>query len=132
MTGASAKKKEPIPIRKEKEQPKSKLPEVDALKDRATESRAKELLKEADQLYAKVELAECRLDEIKEDLIEICAAFELGGIRHGRMGLYYGGKKTKRTLSKELLVEYGVAPEIIGASYEESKPFIDSRWVPQK
>jgi hypothetical protein len=67
--------------------------------------------------------------DIKKELAAISQKYDVAGMRHGQLVTYYGGMKTKKTLSKTKLVENGVDLDVIEASYSESAPYPDVRVV---
>lgn len=112
----------------EQESSGSSLPLISVL-DQGTMDAAKQMLLEAQEIRGRMDTDAERLDEIKQSLVGIADAFGLAGLRYGTIGLEYHGMKTKRTLDKALLLEYGVKAQTIAASYSESKPFVSSRFV---
>lgn len=64
----------------------------------------------------------------KEELIALANKYNLPGMRTGNLVVYYGGKKTKRTLSKKLLAEF-VDIDTIERCHTVSKPHEDIRIV---
>lgn len=70
-----------------------------------------------------------RLDEIEARLVEIARAFDLPGIRHQKLGLFYNGERTRMMLDRKKLIENGVSSELIKACYSQSKPFVDARFI---
>lgn len=108
----------------------SSLPLVSVIDDQPTMDLAVELLQEAEQLTAEKERVEARLNELKQQLSGIARDWELPGMRFGKIGLSYSGEKTSMRLNKALLIENGVDPEVIKASYKESKPYVDARFIP--
>lgn len=107
---------------------KSKLPVVSEIPDTDTMQHAVRLMREASGLRAKVSEAEDRLDEIRGELAAICEGYGMAGFKHGLNGFEYHGYQTRRTLSKEKLVQV-VAADVIDSCYEESKPFLSSKFV---
>ena len=108
---------------------KSTLPIASVITDPDVFNECKDLLREAADLTTRKAADESRLNEIKETLSGYSQAYELRGMRHGLAGFEYRGWTTRRTLSKEKLVENGVDPETIAASYSESDEFLDTRIV---
>jgi hypothetical protein len=87
------------------------------------------LLKQSYKLKQQEDKIKEQLEEIKLELSGLCAGLELNGLRWGKSGFEYRGYVTRKTLSKELLLENGVEPETIAASYKESEPYLDTRFV---
>lgn len=107
----------------------STLPLVSVIDDQPTMDLAVELLEEVAATKALVDKGKARLDELKVQLVDICNAFDLPGCRFGQIGMEYRGWKTNFILDKAKLLENGVSAETIAASYSETKPYIDARFV---
>lgn len=103
------------------------LPEPSAIEDDTMASRARELLHEALAVKLRHDKDRERLDEITQELTVIARGYSLPGIRQGRIGLLYNGERSNKFLDKALLIEHGVSPEVISASYRATKPFTDAR-----
>lgn len=76
-----------------------------------------------------------QLDAIQESMKEIQGLLAEAAREEGSEGLrwrqlaVYCSTSTRRTLSRELLLENGCPPEVIARSFQESKPFATVRVV---
>lgn len=96
---------------------------------RGPDKRAAQLLIDYATYQESKAALEEQLREIKSALAAIADKYGAPGIRHESLVMYYGGEKTRRTLSRTMLLENGVTPEQIEASYQDSKPYLDVRVV---
>lgn len=117
----------PRPFEEPKPGAVASLPEACEIDDEIMSRRAAELLEEALQVKLRHDKDRERLDEITSELTEIARGYELPGIRLGRIGLLYNGERSNRYLDKAALIENGVSPEVIAASYKDTKPYTDAR-----
>lgn len=106
----------------------SKLPQLSELPDEDAQARAKRLLREASKLKMEISEREERVTAIRDELAAICEGYSLPGFKYGLAGFEYHGYTTRRTLSKEKLAVH-VAADIIDKCYDESKPFLSSKFV---
>lgn len=106
-----------------------KLPLVSVIPDQDYMAYATKLLQEAIDLKTQRDSAETRLKAIAAELHGINDAFGLPGCRWGKYAMYDNGFKTRQVLSRDKLVENGVDPELIAASFTESNEFLDYRFV---
>jgi|SRR5215467_369702 len=104
------------------------LPTIDSIDDDHTQRQALDLLSEAYEVKLRHDRDTRRLKEITRDLVVITRGFQLPGLRHGRIGLVYKGERSIPHLDKGLLLEHGVAPEVLNDCYSPSKPFSDARF----
>ena len=104
-----------------------RLPNPEKIDDKITSRRAKKLLEEALEIKLRYDKDKDRLEEITDELTTIARGFELPGIKHGQIALAYFGERSNKYLDKSLLLEHGVSPETIAASYRDGKQFSDSR-----
>lgn len=111
----------------------SSLPQSSAIPDADTFKQVNALLKEAVKLKTKVAEAEDRLDEIKNELSTVAAAYDLKGFRHGMAGFEYHGYTSRSTLNKAKLVdklsEYGAPASLIDECYEPGAGFLSAKFV---
>jgi hypothetical protein len=107
----------------------SHLPLISVIDDQPTMDLTKELLEEAHELTERQDETAERLVEIKQQLSGIARDWSLPGMRFGKFGLQYSGERTRSSLNKGMLIENGVDPEVIKASYKESKPYVDARFI---
>jgi hypothetical protein len=107
----------------------SKLPGVDAIDDQASQERAAELLQLAAQYKDQADEAADQLDLIRAELTALSIGFGLSGVRDNRIGFYYNGRKSSKRLQVGKLLENGVSPEVISASYVEGDEREDVRIV---
>lgn len=105
------------------------LPGPEKIDDPGLSRRAESLLDEALEIRLRYDRDGERLDEIQSELIEIVRAYELPGVRRGRIGLLYNGERSNKYLDKGLLIENGVSPEVIAKSFKDTKMFSDARLV---
>lgn len=91
---------------------------------------AVDLLKTITQEKVQISALTDSLAENQGRLAAICEAYSLDGVRHGLNCFEYHGWQTRKTLSRERLLELGVSAEIIEAAYTESKPYLSTRIVP--
>lgn len=103
------------------------LPKPDQIKDADISKRAAELLDEALKVKLRHDKDADRLKEITDELIAIVRGYELPGVRNNGIGLLYNGERSNQYLDKGLLLEHGVAPEVIQQSYKPTKVFSDAR-----
>jgi len=92
--------------------------------------RSIDLLKSVTQKKIEVSRLGEEIDEATAELAAICEAYSLDGLRYGLNCFEYYGWKTRKTLSKERLLELGVPAETIEAAYAESKPFLSTKVNP--
>jgi len=107
----------------------SKLPSVSVIDDQDAMDACVEMLQEAEDLKRRSEDDLARLKEIRTELSVYSEAYDLPGMRWGKIGLIYNGMRKKLTLDKAKLLENGVTAEQIGMSYKESDEFVDARFV---
>ena len=82
-------------------------------------------LMQDDVSYQETERELCNARQaIKEELAHIAQQSAIPGMRWGNLVVYYRGMKTKRTLSKKLLVEW-LDVETINRCYKTSKEYLD-------
>lgn len=105
----------------------SKLPTTDLIPDDDIAVEVQNLLFQAGSLKHHIATRKKELERIVDRLSIICETFPTtaSGIRSGHTGFMYGGWRTRRTLSKEALIEEGVDPAIIMKGYRESKAYLD-------
>ena len=107
----------------------STLPLASVIDDPETFKRAVAALKKLLIKHAMIDKLEEEKAALKDDLMSICAALDLKGVRHGKVGFEYDGWKTRKTLSNKRLLELGVPAETIDQAYVESSPFQMSKIV---
>lgn len=89
---------------------------------------AARLLEELEAVIAARESAEEREQEIKLQLEEIQHDAGALGLRYGDLCFIAREKPGRRTLDKGLLIENGVAPEVIEQSMKEGAPYVERRF----
>lgn len=105
------------------------IPEITATlaKQRAVQTKVRQLLTEGVQLQTTQKQAEERLKEIKADLAAIQLQYDLTGLRAGKMCCTTVEREGRLTLSKEALVDSGVDPEVIASSMKRGASYLESR-----
>lgn len=98
--------------------------------------RAKELLEEiwANEYMPDPETGEPirrseYVDRMKKELAELQQKNGVEGLRFNKWAFRSLERPGRKTLSKKLLVENGVEAEVIEASMQEGKPFVENRFV---
>ena len=87
------------------------------------EKRIQMLLIKSVDIRSKMSELKDKLDANKAELSAICSTYDLSGVRHGLAYVDYTPWTTRKTLSKEKLLDAGVSAATIAESYVESKPF---------
>lgn len=100
------------------------LPDYASLKKAPSKARTIQLLTEAHQLRKVTAEAADRLTEIKSELTQIQILNDLPGLRYNQFCFMAVERTGRRTLSKEKLIDNGVEPEVIEASYAEGDPYM--------
>lgn len=108
----------------------SNLPLVGTIQDKYVTKLVNKLLTEAREHTINKLAAESQIKTIKQQLAEIAADLSMPGFKNNLVGYEYRGLKSRETLSKAKLVENGVDPQIIKASYVQGKSYIDARIIP--
>lgn len=102
-----------------------------SIMDRADMDRARQRLEDIIIYAEQLEAIGAAKKEASEELFQIIRkypeAVKLGGVRWGQMAGYYGGYKSRRTLSKTKLLENEVTLDQIEASMVEGKQYADIR-----
>ena len=99
------------------------LPLVESIKKKADRLKSIDLLDEAHLLKSTIERQNARLDKIKDELLMIQEEYQLPGFRNGNLCFSASFQEGRRQLNKDLLIENGVGPDIIQASYKQGEGF---------
>lgn len=83
-----------------------------------------ELFQEAEAISLIISLNKERQDEILLRLDAIQTASGLPGLRFGDLAFRRSDEPGRATLKRDKLLENGVSPEVIAASYEVGKPVV--------
>lgn len=89
--------------------------------------RAKSLLEEMDEVQSLKDMVLEREEEIKQELEQIQqrAPAAVRGLRWGQLCFAAEERDGRKTLSVDLLVEHGVDPRVIQASYKQGSKFME-------
>lgn len=98
----------------------SALPELKPAKAAHKSLIAK--LNEAHGMKATIDRCEARFKELKDEIQQIQQQLDLPQFRAGRFCCITTQTAGRRTLDKAMLVDNGVDPDIIEASYKEGAP----------
>lgn len=79
------------------------------------------LMEEGIKLQDQIDVGSKRLEEIKQELLEIQVANDAPGFRNGDIVFIASFVKGRRMLNRELLLENGCPPEVIQKSYKEGE-----------
>jgi hypothetical protein len=88
------------------------------------------LMEEDIEYQEQIKLINAERARVKERLVEICLSNKemksKGGVRFGTIAVYYGGDKSRKSLSKKLLIENGyVTPAQLEECYVDGKTYTD-------
>lgn len=136
-TGVSSEEKAADKMRKrifQDEQPTGRfskvaanLPLVSAIPDEEDMQRARVLLERGHEIKERMDSLEKQLREVKDALVGISQGYGMEkGFRYGGLAASIS-QKSRATLSKELLVENGVDPDVISKSMKEGEPYWEVR-----
>ena len=107
----------------------SKLPIASVIDDPDLFREVVDLLRKSVEIKSQQSELEDADKDIRERLGAICASYDLKGLRHGRAGFEYHGYTTRKTLSRERLLELGVAADVIAEAYVEGDPFMFAKVI---
>lgn len=105
----------------------STLPDYSQIKKAPGRAKVIQLLQEGHQLKKVMSEADERLKEIKSELSQIQIVNDLPGLRYDRFCFMAVEREGKNSLSKELLIDNGVSPEQINASFKRGASYIETR-----
>lgn len=86
------------------------------------------LLNEAHGLKATIDKAQTSLDSIKAEITGLQLDHNLPAFRAGRFCCITSEVQGRKTLSRELLIDNGVDPDIIQASMKEGLPYFKTEF----
>lgn len=86
--------------------------------------RVIQLIREGHHIRRSIEEADKRLKEIKAELSQIQLSNHLPGFRYGKLCFIATEKPGKLAVNKDKLMEHGVKGEVIAASMERGKPYV--------
>lgn len=99
------------------------LPTIDSIKKKSDRQQVQDLLEEGHLLKSEIETKSARLDEIKDELLGLQEDNQMPGFRNGPYCFSATFQEGRRQLSKEMLIENGVGPDIIQSSYRVGEGF---------
>lgn len=99
------------------------LPTIESIKKKSDRQQVQDLLEEGHLLKSTIERETARLDEIKDELLGLQEDNQMPGFRNGPYCFSATFQEGRRQLSKEALIENGVGPDVLVASYRVGEGF---------
>ncbi len=107
----------------------SSLTPTDSIADGDVQTEIENLLMSAASLKMHIDTRIKEMDRVKDRLAVLCEAHSLAnGVRNMHTGFEYHGWKTRKTLSKELLLNH-VTAKVLDSCYKESEEYLDVKII---